>query len=365
MDVEKRKATGLQLLRQLAEAHGAPGCEQALRRIFRDTVGGPVRTDPMGNIIREKEGSAAGPRIMLTAHMDEVGFAVQSVTRAGLLKFVPLGGWWGHTLLSQRVRVRTQEGSEVLGVVGAKPPHFLSESEKEKVMKLDDMFIDVGASSADDVRTRFGIRPGDSVVPDSTFTPLFNPDFILCKAFDNRAGMALTLHALLEMEGISHPNTIVGVGTVQEEVGVRGAQAAAFGVKPDAAVVLEGTPADDLPGFSEDEQQGALGKGVQIRILDPSAIMNRPLVQHTVQLAEAHNIPYQLAVRKSGGTDARAIHLSRTGVPTVVLGVPARYIHTHNSIIHMSDYLSALELVVQLLLSLDSSTVSGFTAYAD
>ncbi|GLI34102.1 M42 family metallopeptidase [Desulforhabdus amnigena] len=365
MEVQKRKATALQLLKKLGEAHGAPGCENAVRRIFRQELDGSVRTDKSGNIIQEKEGLKVNPRIMLTAHMDEVGFAVQSITKAGMIKMVPLGGWWTHTLLAQRVRILTQEGREVLGVVGAKPPHFLSEAEREKVMKLDDMFVDVGALNAEDVRDRFGISPGDVVVPESPFTPMHNPDFLLCKAFDNRAGMALTIQAMQMLKKIAHPNTILAVGTVQEEVGVRGARTAAFGVNPDAAIVLEGTPADDLPGFSDEERQGQLGKGVQIRIMDPSAIMNRRFVQFAVQVAETNKVRYQLAVRKSGGTDARVIHLNGTGVPTIVLGVPARYIHTHNAVIHMEDYLSALELVLQLAESLDAATVESFTAFND
>jgi endoglucanase len=192
-----------------------------------------------------------------------------------------------------------------------------------------------------------------------------NPDLLLCKAFDNRAGMALILQAMGAMAEISHPNTVWGVGTVQEEVGVRGAQTAGFTVEPDAAIVVEGTPADDFPGIGEDERQGALGKGVQIRVLDPSAIMNREFTRYVEDCARQADIPHQVAVRKSGGTDARAIHLHRRGVPTVVLGIPARYIHTHNSMISLKDYLSALQLVMKLLQNLDEQTVGRFTAFAD
>jgi putative aminopeptidase FrvX len=363
MDNEKIRQRALSLISKLAEAHGAPGSEDDVRRIFRDEAGAGAYTDKSGNILIVKRGTAASPRVMLTAHMDEVGFMVQAITKSGLIKFVPLGGWWPHTLLAQRVRVRTKEGGEVVGVIGAKPPHFLGEKEREKVLTIDEMFIDVGAVDKDDVQNRFHIELGDPIVPDSSFTPMFNPDFLLCKGFDNRVGMALVLQTLHTLNEEAHPNEVYAVGTVQEEIGVRGAQTAVFGVNPDVAVVLEGSPADDFPTVNEDERQGVLGGGVQIRIMDPSAILNRKFTQWVIDLAAGLRIPHQVAVRKSGGTDARAIHLHATGVPTVVLGVPARYIHTHNCIIHMEDYLSALKITVGILKVLDAASAERFTQY--
>jgi endoglucanase len=250
-------------------------------------------------------------------------------------------------------------------VIGAKPPHFLTDAEREKLIRIDDMFIDVGATSGEDVRDRFGIRLGDGIVPESPFTPMHNPDFLLCKAFDNRVGMALTIHALKLLRGLEHPNTVVGVGTVQEEFGVRGAQTVGATVEPDVAIVLEGTPADDFPGIPEDERQGAVGRGVQIRVQDPSAILDPAFVSHAVGAAESEGIPHQVAVRRSGATDARAIQLHNRGVPTIVLGVPARYIHTHNSIIRMDDYLSALRLIMVLLRNLDTETCESFGRMSD
>jgi endoglucanase len=300
---------------------------------------------------------------MLAAHMDEVGFVVQAVTKAGLIKFSTLGGWWAHTLLAQRVRILTRSGSEIIGIIGAKPPHFLQDSEREKVMKIDDMFIDVGAAGREEVMSEMGISLGDPIVPFSLFTPMSNPDLFVCKALDDRVGVTVAIQAMQALDGKDHPNTVVVVGTVQEEVGVRGAQTAPYLGKPDAAVVLEGTPADDFPGIPEDEQQGVLGRGVQLRLLDPSAIMNRRFVDLALDLARGKKIPHQVAVRKSGSTDARAIHLHGSGIPTIVLGVPARYIHTHNSIINIQDYSSALDLTLELLTAMDSKTVEAFTAF--
>ncbi len=359
------KAEAVDLLKTLTEAHGAPGSEGAVRDIFRKRLGDGVYADRSGNAICEVRGRSDRPKVMVAAHMDEVGFAVQAVTKSGLLRFAPLGGWWAHAVLGQRVRILTAAGREIPGVVGAKPPHFLQPEEREKLLKLDQMFIDIGAAGADDVKTRFGVRPGDPIVPDSSFTPMHDADFLLSKAFDDRVGVAVVIQSVLEWKsrGSNHPNTVFGVGTVQEEVGTRGARTAAYTVNPDAAIVLEGTPADDLPEVPEDERQGALGRGVQIRVLDPSAIMNRPFLRFMTETAEANGIPCQLAVRTSGSTDARPIHLHRKGVPTVVLGVPARYIHTANSIIHLEDYVSAVRLVVEAVNRLDAETVEGFSRF--
>jgi endoglucanase len=365
-DREQERSYATKLLRELTEAHAAPGSEQAVRRIFRERLqercAGAIEVDRAGNIFAVRQGTAEHPRIMLAAHMDEVALAVQAITAAGLLKVVALGGWWPPTLLAKRVRVLTGEGQEILGVVAAKPPHLLTDAERDKTPKLEDLFVDVGATSVAEVRDQFGIGLGDPIVPDSPLVPLQNPDLLLAKAFDDRTGVALLIQVLRGVNGIRHPNTLIGVGTVQEEVGVRGAQTAVFSASPEAAIVIEGAPADDFPGTAEEERQGVLGRGPQIRLLDPSAIMNRRFVQYLLDTAERHHLPYQAAVRRSGATDARAIQLHDAGVPTVVIGVPARYIHTHNSMIHLGDYLHTLQLLARVIEGLDRETVESFSA---
>lgn len=359
------KKRALQLLRELTEAHGAPGGEDDVRRIFAVELGGTVHTDKTGNVHHVQKGTADGPRVMLTAHMDEVGFMVQSITRHGLLRFVTLGSWSAQTLPAQRVRVRTRAGTEIIGVIGTKPPHLLSSSERDKMPNVEELYIDVGAHNREDVQNRFQINLGDTIVPDSSFTQLFDPDFLLAKGFDNRVGLALLLQAVEELRRADHANTICAVGTVQEEIGTRGAQAAVFEINPEAAVVLEGAPADDFPSIAEDERQGVLGQGPQVRIMDPSAMMNRKFTQYVLDLAKTLKIPCQASVRRSGGTDARVIHLHAAGVPTVVLALPARYIHTHNSMINLNDYESSLTLIVELLKRLNTEAVSSFTRFLD
>lgn len=365
MEDQHIKKRALQLLRELTQAHGAPGGEDAVRRIFSAELDGAVHTDKTGNVYHVKRGSADGPRVMLTAHMDEVGFMVQSITKQGLLRFIPLGSWSAQTLLAQRVRVRTRAGNEIIGVIGAKPPHLLTGNERDKLPNIEEMFIDVGANDKEDVQDRLQIAMGDAIVPDSPFTQMFDSNFLLSKSFDDRVGLALVLQAVQELRETAHANTIYAVGTVQEEIGTRGAQTAVFETNPDVAVVLEGAPADDFPSVSEDERQGVLGQGAQVRIMDPSAMMNRKFTQFVLDLAKALEIPCQASVRRSGGTDARVIHLHRTGVPTVVLAVPARYIHTHNCMINLKDYENSLRLVMELLKRLDAETVADFSRFLD
>jgi endoglucanase len=360
MDQVKEKA--VELLKKLSEAHGAPGQENEIRRVFREELGDRISTDRAGNIICERRGSSDFPRIMLAAHMDEVGLMVQAITGDGSLKFLALGGWWAHTLLAHRVRVRTRDGSEIVGVIGAKPPHFLTESERDKLMKIEDMFIDVGAKNAEDVRG-FGIRLGDGIVPESPFVRMHNPDLLLSKAFDDRSGLAVMVHAMRELANIPHPNTVFAAGTVQEEMGTRGAKTAAFHINPDLAIVVEGSPADDMPGTNREERQCALGAGVQIRVMDSSAILNRKFIDFVVETAEKHGIRCQIAVRRKGGTDAAPIHMHGSGVPTVVLAVPARYVHTHNTIIDISDYLDTLKLVMKLIETIDREVAEGLGSF--
>ncbi len=358
------KEKGVELLGKLSQAHGAPGQENEVRRIFRSELGEGVFTDRAGNIFCERKGSSDHPRILIAAHMDEVGLIVQTVMDDGLIRFHVLGGWWAHTLLAKRVRIRTRQGVEIPGVIGAKPPHFLSEAERDKVMKLEDMFIDVGARDAGEVLA-FGIRLGDPIVPDSPFVRMRNPDLLLSKAFDDRAGLSLTVQAALETGKMSHPNTIIFAGTVQEEVGTRGAKAAASSADPDLAIVAEGAPADDLPGTSKQERQAAMGAGPQIRFMDSSAILNREFIEFVIGTAEKNGIPYQLAVRRKGGTDAAPIHLHASGVPTVVVAVPSRYVHTHNTIIDISDYMNTLKLILKLIETLDEDTAGRISSFND
>ena len=357
------KAKAISLLQELTEAHAVPGHEDEVRAIFVDELGdcGELSTDRSGCVFCALEGE--GPRVLLAGHMDEVGFLVQNITSDGFVQFLPVGGWWEHSLLSQRVEIRTRGGEKIMGVVASKPPHFLPEAQRRQVMTIDQMFIDVGATSRHEVEREFGISLGDPIAPWSPFTSMQREDWYMAKAFDNRVGMAGAIQAGQMLADSSRPNRIILAGTVQEEVGLRGAKTAAVHSRPDVAIILEGPPADDTPGFSRADSQGRLGGGVQIRLFDPSAIMNPRLAELAIRTAKEEGIPHQVTVRRSGGTDAGSFHLSQSGVPCVVLGVPARYIHSHNAVIDVNDYLHMVALASALVRRLDEETVKGLTRF--
>ena len=351
---------GLQLLESLTQAHSVPGYEDEVREIFVTELRehGELGSDKNGSVYCQKGGS--GPRVMVAGHMDEVGFRVQNILPNGYLKMVPVGGWWGHTLLAQRVEVKTNEGVKIIGTIASKPPHFLSAAERNNVIGVPNMFVDIGGRSRKEVE-EWGVSLGDPICPWSPWTPMHQEGYYMTKAFDNRVGMAGAIQ-VGQMTAPEHCQLIVA-GTVQEELGLRGAKTLANLTKPDVAIVLEGPPADDTPGMPMSEGQGLLGGGVQIRLHDPSAIMNPRLAQFAIDTAKQEGIPHQVTVRSSGGTDAGSFHLANEGVPSVVLGTPARYIHSHNGIICAADYHAMVALSKAMVKRLDEDTVAGFTHF--
>lgn len=356
-------STDLELLKRLALAPGPPGAEGPVRDIVRESLSGvgEISHDRLGSLLCSREGTDPdGPRIALDAHMDEVGFLVQSITSEGRISFVPLGGWWGHVLLAQRVNIVTESGSIVPGVIASKPPHFLSAAERKNVLAPPQMSIDIGATTRDEVAA-LGVQVGDPIAPHSEWIELAG-GVVSCKAFDDRVGVGVLVETMQELAaGDDPPGTVIGVAAVQEEVGCRGAATATALSQPDIGLVLEGTPADDAPGTPD--RQGVLGKGPQLRFSDPTALSNRKLVRHVERVAREEGIPVQLAVRASGGTDARAIQTSGSGVPTIVIGVPARYIHTHVSLIQPTDYAQAIALTAAVVRSLDRATVDEIASF--
>ena len=351
-------------LTSLSNASGAPGYEGAVRNLVAGALSrAELSCDGLGNLAARLPSDVEEPRVVITAHMDEVGFLVQHITQEGFLQFVPAGGWWAHTLLAQRVRVINGAGQEIPGVITALPFHYVTAEKRDQVVPLDQMHIDIGADSAREVTESLGIRLGDPIVPDVVCGPMAAGDRWLGKAFDNRVGVTVMTAAALELlAGAGTPNAVTAVGTVQEELGVRGAHVASRQVNPDVALVLEGPPADDGPEHDRTKAQGRLGGGVQIRVVDPHAMSNRPLVDFARTVAEDAGIAHQVAVRRFGGTDAKAFQYGGDGCPVVVLGVPCRYIHTHHAVLDMNDVTAAVDLVVAMVRRLDADTVQGFRA---
>jgi putative aminopeptidase FrvX len=353
------------LLKELTEASGISGHETEVRRIVQRHLGslGEVIHDKLGSVICRKPGEASDPKIMLAAHMDEIGFVVSHITKDGFIRFSALGGWWDHVLLAQRVVVRTAKG-DVIGMIGAKPTHLLSDEERSKLVDKKDMYIDIGATSHEEVE-KAGVSVGDPILPVSPFAVLASGKAYLCKAFDDRAGCAVLITTMQRILNVSHPNTVFAVATVQEEVGLRGATTSVKVVDPDVAIVLEATGVNDMPAASNDTHQILrLGRGPIVTFYRQDMIPNHGLRTLLVDTAKRHGIPIQIRVDGvRGGTDGAAIHLHGSGVPTVVLSLPVRYIHSHGGILHRDDFNAAAELLTRLIPELDEKTVTDITAW--
>jgi endoglucanase len=347
------------LLRVLTEAHGVPGFEDEAIAVMKNQFTGAneITYDKMGSLIARKTGKSDSPRVMIAGHIDEIGFIVKEITSDGYIKFLPLGGWWGHVTLAQRVIVKTSKG-DIPGVVGSKPPHILEDDERQKVQKLKDMFIDVGVCDGYDVK-KLGVRPGDPIVPDADFKVMGNPKLYMSKAFDNRIGAAVAVAVINELKS-NHPNTVYGVGTVQEEVGLRGAGTAAHVIDPDVAIVADVSLAMDAPSIKKDTG-GILGSGPSITVLDGSMIPNRKLRDLVIDTATEKKIPFHFAALDRGGTDGGRIHISRAGVPSIYMGVATRYIHSHTGIIHKDDFANLVKLIIEVIKKLDKKTVKSLT----
>ncbi len=350
------------LLKEITEASGVPGYEGDVRVIMRRYLEdvASIEQDKMGSFIGKHVGSSEHPRVMLAGHMDEIGFMVRLITKEGFIKFVPLGGWWDQVLLGHRVTIKTAKG-DVIGVLGAKPPHLLDAEERKKIVEKKDMYIDVGARSEEEV-LEMGVRPGDPVIPVSEFTVMANPRFYLSKAFDNRLGCALAIQVLRQLAEEGHPNAVYAVGTVQEEVGLRGAKTSAHVISPDVALILEVDIAGDVPGIKPEESKVKMGGGPTMSVYDARMIPNLKLRDLVIATAEEMEIPLQFSAMTGGATDGGMIHIHNEGVPTVVIGVPTRHIHSHNAIICRDDYDLALKLLVAVVKKLNGETVAGLTS---
>ncbi|MFT9849343.1 M42 family metallopeptidase [Aneurinibacillus sp. REN35] len=345
----------LNLFQQLTEACGAPGFEDDVRGIMREYISKTTEEvvyDNLGSIFGVLRGNDKGPKIMVAGHMDEVAFMVTRITDKGFVQFQPLGGWWSQVLLAQRVQIKTDSGM-IMGVISSIPPHVLPASRKNKPMDITDMFIDVGADNREDAE-RMGLRPGQPVLPLCPFTVLGNPKKLMAKAWDNRYGCALAVEMMQKMQHEKHPNIIYGGATVQEEVGLRGAGVAANMIEPDLFFALDASPAGDIPGIRDG--MGKLGDGLLMRIMDRTMVTHPGLRDFMIDTAEELGIRYQFFV-SPGGTDAGKVHVTGRGVPSAVIGIPARYIHSHAAIIHRDDYEAAKQLLLALLSRIDNDAL--------
>lgn len=336
-----------ELLGKLSNAHGLSASEGGVRDIIREELEGSVDEiyeDRMGNLIAVRKGDDY--KIMIASHMDEIGFMVQYIDEKGFLKFVPIGGWFNPVAYTQRVVLHGKKGP-VTGVIGAKPPHVMTPEDRKKEIKMEDMFIDIGATSDKDVE-EMGIEIGTPATIDREYKVLANKR-ITGKALDNRVGVAMLIEALKKAKS---PHTIYGVFTVQEELGLKGAKVSAFAIEPDCAIATDVTISGDHPGITKKEASVEMGKGPVLVLVSAAGrgLMADPKVTEWLRnAAESGKIPYQLEVGDGGNTDATIIHLVRDGIPSIPLSIATRYIHSPIEVADLEDIENGVKLLVEAL----------------
>ena len=339
------------LLEKYSNAHGVSGNEDEICRLLKEDLKDctdEIKFDALGSLIAVRKGSSPnGPTIMLAAHMDEIGLMVKYIDDNGFLRFAKIGGWNDPTLTSQRVIVHGRNG-DVVGVIGSKPPHVMSAEDAKRPPQHKDMFIDIGAESAEDVK-KLGIEPGTYISLDREFKKLLNTR-ATSKSLDNRVGIVLMIETMRRLKGKDIKATICAVGTIQEEVGLKGAKTAAYAANADVAIALDTTVPGDHPGITKQDSPLEIGKGPVLTVADASGrgIISHPqVVKWLRDSAEKIGTPVQLSVGEGGTTDASAIHLTKEGIPTGTIQIATRYIHSPVEVVDLKDIAAGIDLAVE------------------
>lgn len=353
------------LLRTLTEAPGPSAFEEAVRAIVVDefeALGAQIEYDGLGSVLATLPGAPDGPRVMVTAHLDEVGLMVQTITADGFIRVKMLGGILEQALPDQRWTILGRNGP-VPAIGGIRTIHVTPASQRGQVWSLEEAFLDVGATSRAEVEA-LGVRPGDGVAPMSSFLVLPNGRYA-AKAWDDRVGLGVMIAAArrIRAEGIRLSSRIVWVATTQEEIGLRGAQTAVDVARPDLGISIEAGVAADFPGMTAVQAQERLGAGPGIFLLDNTMIPNRKLRDFFFRVAEESRIPLQPDVLTGYGEDGAEVQRFDTGRPAVNITVPTRYLHAHTGIIQRSDFDQAVELLIQVLMRLDAATVEELSSF--
>jgi putative aminopeptidase FrvX len=352
------------LLQRLSDAPGPPGAEEPVRAIMvgemKPLVTEPIRYDGLGSVIAQQ--GKAGPRIMIDAHMDELGGMVRRVTPNGFLTMQMLGGWLDQALVDQRWIIIGSKGP-VHAVTGIRDIHIVAPEERTKVFPRDQLYLDIGAKDAKEAAA-MGIEAGDPVVPDSPFTVMNGSKNYLSKAWDDRIGCAVLVEAMRRTAAMPHANQLFYVATTQEEVGLRGARAAVETVKPDIGIAIEGGITGDTPTSHPEETQGRLGAGPGMFLYDSSTIANRKMVAFVKKTAAAKQLPLQADLVQGYGDDSAEMQTMNGGAPTINLVVPIRYTHSHNGIVNRQDFDQTVDLVVAMLVQMNAETVRQLRDFA-
>jgi endoglucanase len=331
-------------LEKLSNACGIAGREEEVRSLMKKFLKpyvDEVKEDKLGNIIGIKKGKKNAPKVMLAAHMDEIGLLIKTISKEGFIQFAKIGGIDDRILLAQNVIVYTEKGP-LHGIIGSKPPHIQKEDERKRVLAYDELFIDIGAENQEEAK-KMGVKIGDPIGFDVKFFKI-GKNIVVGKAFDDRVGCVAMIEAVKRLKNAEC--TVYAVGTVQEEVGLRGATTAAFGIYPDIGIALDVTIAGDTPGVKESEAPVKMNKGPSLTVADYGLITHPKVLRLLVDAAEESKIPYQLETGLAGSTDAARISLTREGVPCGVISIPTRYIHSPSSLLSLDDVENAVKLTV-------------------
>ena len=348
----------VQLLQALADTPGPSGFEEPVRKIMVERmkpVSDKLSYDGLGSVIAVQ--GSSGPRIMVDAHMDELGGVIRRITPDGYLTMQMLGGWFDQALVDQRWTIIGSKGP-VRAITGIRDIHIVPADERNKVFPRDSLMLDVGAKNAAEVAA-MGLEPGDPVAPYAPFEVMNGTQNYLGKAWDDRVGCAVLIAAMEKLAHASHPNQIFWAATVQEEIGLRGAHTASDVIKPEIGIAIEGGVTRDAPGVRPEEAQELLGGGPALFLYDSSELPNRKLVALVKQVSKQKSIPLQMDLIQGYGDDSAEIQKANGGAPTVNLVVPVRYTHSHNGIINRGDFDKMVDLLVATLQSLDAKTVAN------
>lgn len=338
----------LDLLKRLSEADGIGGMEREVSRIvtsYGKDYSDDIQYDNLGSVILKSSGEnkTNGPKIMLSSHMDEVGFMVRSITAEGYVNLLPVGGWWGHVMPAQEMTITTINAEKIIGVVGSRAPHGLASKVKEKVIQPMDLYLDLGVTSKQAVE-QLGVSIGDMITPNVSFREMNDSNYLMGKAWDDRCCVGVGLEVLKNLSESDHEADIYFAATTQEEVGIRGARTAVHTIKPDVAIALDVTTATDTPF---DNKGMRLGDGVVLSVLDSLTIGNSGLVQMMEEIVNDLSLDVRYDFMTVGGTDACNIHKMMEGVVSMTLSLPTRYMHSPRLIIHKEDYIQTIKLVTE------------------
>lgn len=348
-------------IKVLTELQGISNDEGQVRQYLRQQLSqnlDQVDVFGLGNVFGIKKAkNELAPTVMIAAHMDEVGFIISQIHENGTFSVVPVGGWNPYAVSAQRYTLMTEKGNYPV-ISGAVSPHLLRGKETPTI-KPEDVRFDAGFTSSKEAE-EYGVQPGDSIVPLSETIWAANKKAIISKAIDNRYGCAVILDALEAIKDRDLDYHLVIGATVQEEVGLRGIRGAVHKYQPDILIAVDCSPAGDSEG--DKKAQGQLGQGFLLRMQDPGMMTQKGLVRFIRQTAKDQNIPYQHYFSK-GGTDATAGHTMNEGIPSAVIGMTARYIHGHQALYRIDDYLAAQKMVISLLQALTKDSIEGILTY--